>query len=81
VVRFYGVSYEDPHFYIVTEYCPSNIHKVLQASKRREVPIHDDHVLGLALSIAVGMQYLHSKSVVHRDLKPENGIEKKRKRK
>jgi len=29
--------------------------QVLSASKRQGVPIHEDHTLGLALSIAVGM--------------------------
>jgi len=66
VVRFFGVSYEASTFYIVTEFCPSNLGKVLSASRRKGVKIHDDHVLGLALSIAVGMSYLHAKRVVHR---------------
>jgi len=65
-VRFFGVSYEAATFYIVTEFCPSNLGKVLSASRRKGVKIHDDHVLGLALSIAVGMSYLHAKRVVHR---------------
>lgn len=34
VVRFFGVSYEEGHFYIVTEYCPSNLHKVKLRPKR-----------------------------------------------
>jgi hypothetical protein len=66
VVRFFGVSYEAATFYIVTEFCPSNLGNVLTASRQQGVKIHDDHVLGLALSIAVGMSYLHAKRVVHR---------------
>ena len=56
VVRFFGVSYEEGHFFIVTEFCPSNLLKVLQASKRQAVPIHEDHVLGLALSVRLNLQ-------------------------
>ena len=72
VVRFFGVSYEANQFFIVTEYCPSNLGEILQESRLRGLPIHNDHLLGLALAIAQGMTYLHSKNIVHRDLKPEN---------
>lgn len=74
VVRFYGVCYQDDHFYIVTEYCHENLSQALRRLKeeRKNDPVPFDLALNLAYQIAKGMQYLHSKSVVHRDLKPEN---------
>ena len=74
VVRFYGVCYQDDHFYIVTEYCHENLSQALRRLKeeRANEPVPFDLALNLAYQIAKGMQYLHSKSVIHRDLKPEN---------
>mmetsp|Transcript_16240 Transcript_16240/g.33375 ORF Transcript_16240/g.33375 Transcript_16240/m.33375 type:complete len:1289 (+) Transcript_16240:43-3909(+) len=74
VVRFYGVCYQDDHFYIVTEYCHENLSQALRRLKeeRKKEPVPFDLALNLAYQIAKGMQYLHSKSVIHRDLKPEN---------
>mmetsp|Transcript_69934 Transcript_69934/g.158087 ORF Transcript_69934/g.158087 Transcript_69934/m.158087 type:complete len:579 (-) Transcript_69934:382-2118(-) len=72
VVRFFGVSLAEDTLLLVTEFCPSNLHKVLVASKRTGLAIHASQVLGLALGVATGMAYLHANQVVHRDLKPEN---------
>jgi len=73
VVRFYGVCYQDDHFYIVTEYCHENLSQALRRLKEElKGPLPFDLALNLAYQIAKGMQYLHSKSVIHRDLKPEN---------
>jgi serine/threonine-protein kinase CTR1 len=73
VVRFYGVCYQDDHFYIVTEFCHENLSQALRRLKQElKGPLPEEVFLNLAYQIAKGMAYLHSKDVIHRDLKPEN---------
>lgn len=33
VVRFYGVSFQEPHLYIITEFCPSNLAAILKEAR------------------------------------------------
>ena len=73
VVRFYGVCYNNDHFYIVTEYCFENLSQSLKRLKQElNGPLPNDIAYKICYDIAKGMSYLHSKNVVHRDLKPEN---------
>ena len=40
VVRYFGVSFAEPHFYIVTEFCPSTLHALITECRNQEVYDH-----------------------------------------
>lgn len=75
VVRFFGAVCGTNRLYLITEFCEhslsSMVHKSLLASYSDAI-WQSSKFYSLAIGIANGMQYLHSKNIVHRDLKPEN---------
>ncbi len=72
VVRFYGVAVHQGDFYIVTEFCDSSLHRLLQQHHAQGNKLELEDLYRLAFQVANGMAYLHARSIVHRDLKPEN---------
>jgi hypothetical protein len=63
VVHMYGVTYQHPHAYIVTELCDGSLLQLMRAPG--DAPPLRTRVQ-LALQVAYGMEYLHSKGIVHR---------------
>lgn len=58
---------------IITEYlCGGTLKSHLIKHRKRKLPF--ETVLRLALDVARGLRYLHSKNIVHRDVKTENLI-------
>lgn len=69
--RFYGAVYSpDSDAYLVTEFCENGTLRdaVLAAAKPFPLLLR----IKCLLDCAVGMRYLHSRSVVHKRLKPSN---------
>ena len=59
-----------PHLAIVTEWCPGS-------SLYRHIHVEEEYwemnqLIDIIKQIAVGMEYLHNKSILHRDLKSNN---------
>eukprot|EP00850_Spirogloea_muscicola_P014586 SM000106S13934 [mRNA] locus=s106:80853:83893:+ [translate_table: standard] len=74
IVRFAGACRRPPTLWcIVTEYCEGgSVYNYLNERQQRGIPLN--HAVSMALDIASGMAYLHSRFpvVMHRDLKSHN---------
>ena len=68
-VMFYGVSRNEKCFYIVTEFCPTSLDKLLRKGGYK---VNPEKTLRMCAEIADAMTFIHERGIIHRDLKPHN---------
>jgi len=61
---------EGDWLFLVMEYFPSDLKKVLNRSSTIE--FNEDHVLIITYNILCAINYIHSAGIMHRDIKPAN---------
>uniref|UniRef100_A0A0N4ZEY9 Mitogen-activated protein kinase kinase kinase n=1 Tax=Parastrongyloides trichosuri TaxID=131310 RepID=A0A0N4ZEY9_PARTI len=73
IIKFYGVSFAKPDYYIVTEFAENgSLYEQIHEEKK---DISFDQMLQWATQIAHGVAYLHYEApvtIIHRDLKSKN---------
>ncbi|XP_053407524.1 serine/threonine-protein kinase/endoribonuclease IRE2-like [Mercenaria mercenaria] len=73
VTKYYGYQIEGTHLLYALELCNYHLEEFLLHHRHNCPPILDTDIL---LSMAKGLDFLHSKDIVHRDLKPSNVLMK-----
>ncbi|CAD8087506.1 unnamed protein product [Paramecium sonneborni] len=68
VVQLLDIFDQQEALFIVSEYCPGGTLYEMMMSKS----FTEEQIVNIALQIAKGLAFLHSKNIVHRDIKPEN---------
>ncbi|XP_061338182.1 serine/threonine/tyrosine-protein kinase HT1-like [Gastrolobium bilobum] len=71
VIKFIGACKDTDVYCILTEYLYNGSLRAY-LNKLESKPICVKEVIGFALDIARGMEYIHAQGIIHRDLKPEN---------
>lgn len=71
VIKFIGACKKPLVFCIITEYLSEgSLRAFLHKLEHKAQPLQK--LVGMALDIARGMEFVHSQGIIHRDLKPEN---------
>ncbi|CAD8067089.1 unnamed protein product [Paramecium primaurelia] len=68
VIQLFDIFDQPEALYIVQEYCPGGTLYEMMITKS----FTEEQIVNIALQIASGLNFLHSKNIVHRDIKPEN---------
>ncbi|CAK74960.1 unnamed protein product (macronuclear) [Paramecium tetraurelia] len=68
IVKMYAHYETINNFYIVSEYCETDILSIIKQKGK----INEDLVIMYVLQIAEALLYLNQKQIIHRDIKPSN---------
>ncbi|CAD8140126.1 unnamed protein product [Paramecium pentaurelia] len=68
IVKMYAHYETINNFYIISEYCETDILSILKQQRQ----INEDQVIMYILQISEALLYLNQKQIIHRDIKPSN---------
>lgn len=72
IVEYMGVCLQKPKLCIITEYLPNGCLEKYMTKKAIKSTVPLETVLGFALDIARGLNWMHHRGYIHRDVKPAN---------
>ena len=72
IVKYFDSFFEGEKFYIVMEFCPDDLDKLIDRHKTENKLIDKKEVLNIIKNICKGLLALQNRKIIHRDLKPEN---------
>jgi len=72
IVKYYESFEENNYFYIIMEYCETDLEKLIKKCKNDKKIISEELILKYVFEICDGLREIHSKNLIHRDLKPGN---------
>ena len=72
IIKYYESFEEQDHFFIVMEYCETDLKKFIEYYKSEKNFMSESLILDFVLDICSGLKEIHSHQIIHRDLKPEN---------
>lgn len=71
VVDLFEVLFEPPKITMIFELCDCDLKRFMESRPRRLLDAETE-MRPILKQIFIGLEYLHSRSVVHRDMKPQN---------
>ena len=72
IIKYYESFEENNYFFIIMEYCETDLKKFIESYKSENNFISESLILDFVLGICSGLKEIHSHKIIHRDLKPEN---------
>ena len=72
IIKYYESFEEKGYFFIIMEYCETDLKQFIQNYKSEKNYISEFLILDFVLDICCGLKEIHSHNIIHRDLKPEN---------
>ena len=72
IVPLYYYYHYKQNTYLLMEYCPNSIDKLISNAQKRDDPIPSDKMYSLARGMATSLYDCHQRHIVHGDVKPSN---------
>ena len=72
IVKYYESFEENNYFYIIMEYCETDLEKLIKKCKNDKKIISEELILKYVFEICDGLREIHSKNLIHGGLKPGN---------
>ena len=72
IVPLYHYYYFNEYVYLLMEYCPGSVDKLVVSSRQSSEPLSLDKIYYIAHGMASSLSECHHKEIIHGDVKPSN---------